>query len=172
MPIWQIITSVLVFLLFIILVIICINLLIYFFINKKLNIYSKNINKLLDYCFTLKSNILNIISKYMKSEKSLINRLNEIEEDYKKIYNINDKISKILLLFIEFSSIIAISEAYPNLIKESQFIYFKENLQETKNRLKLTINKYNKLLLKYNKLSNNILNKIIKKKNYTELIVL
>lgn len=172
MPLWQIITCILIFIFIIFLLISSFYIIKCFFVKKKLNIYLKKITELLNECYAIKNNLLNIMSRYMKSEKSIINRLNEIEESYKKLDNINEKLKNIKLLYAEFSYIITLSEAYPNLIKEQQFVLFKENSINNQKNLKLTINSYNGVLKKYIKLHDRFLNKIKTKENYNELISL
>ncbi len=90
----------------------------------------------------------------MKSEQTLITSLNKIEEDYKNANKLNSKIENIKLLYTNFSSIIAIAEAYPNLIKDPDFISFKNNLQNTKSKTIEKLKLYNNLLTPYINLSN------------------
>ena len=126
----------------------------YVYRKKRLNKCLVQINNLLDSNLKLKNDLLNIINKYMKSEKTLITSLNKIEEDYKNANKLNSKIENIKLLYTNFSSIIAIAEAYPNLIKDPDFISFKNNLQNTKSKTIEKLKLYNNLLTPYINLSN------------------
>ena len=101
--------------------------------------------------FDLIPNLIETVKGYAKHEQTTLNQVIEARNEYSKATSVKDKVDATNHLSNSLKTIFALSESYPDLKANTNFLALQQELSETENKISFSRQFYNDTVEKYNK---------------------
>ena len=128
--------------------------------NNRVKETESQIDVLLNQRFDLIPNIVECVKGYTKHESTTLEELTSLRSSYN---NHGFSIEETEKADKEFNNIMLLSEAYPDLKANTQFLSLQNNLKEIENKLSYARSNYNTAVTSYNNLVESVPTNIIAK---------
>lgn len=104
----------------------------------------------LEHRFLISMNVLELVESYAQHEAQLLKNVKNIQNTFVSATAPVDKMKANKELTQALNKLNAVSESYPELKADSNFITLQNDLRETENQIAIAGGFYNELVLKYN----------------------
>ncbi len=157
----------------IIIILLCVFIILVFYIiginNSLINSHNKVLNKFSAIDIVIKRRVdlvpelVNIVKCYIRHEANTFKEITKIRRSAIKAETINDKVNSDIKLAKEVNNLLVLSENYPELKSNTNFIKLQEELVNCEDKIAYAREFYNESVMKYNNMVETFPNSVVAK---------